>query len=282
MVLWVDGGNEPDKLAQLLNDSTQNNRRDVWLWLCLYIYEKLDLERSTCNGTTMRDEIAHVLARHPDLISRIRPERDRFLLRDDLLAWIAKDERQYHWLLPQIDEITGRILPTRLAHLTGRSELIAMLDVWQVNIEEKADEVRHLHELWRRHIALDSQFEWFADKKEGSKRCVCAWEWLAKNHLSPRSRQLPISNHKELLIFFDQAQLGPHEQKAMIQEIKNRWHRQQFDERNADKKQVNVMLSKAVVDQLDMLAKQNGVKRSQVIETLVKMEVEAGTYLTGA
>ncbi|MBP2842809.1 hypothetical protein [Pseudomonas sp. PNP] len=281
MTFWVDG-DEPDKLARLLKDSTQNNRLDVWLWLCLYIYEKLDLERSTCNGTTMRDEIAHALARHPDLVSRIQPERDRFLLRDDLLAWITKDERQYHWLLPQIDEITGRILPRRLVHLTGRSELIAMLDVWQVNIEEKADEVRHLHEEWRRHIALDSQFEWFADKKEGAKRCVCAWEWLEKNHLSPRSRQLPISNHKELLMFFDQAQLGPHEQKAMIQEIKNRWHRQQFDERNADKKQVNVMLSKAVVDQLDMLAKQNGVKRPQVIETLVKMEAEAGIYLAGA
>jgi len=42
------------------------------------------------------------------------------------------------------------------------------------------------------------------------------------------------------------------------------------------------MVSKAVIDQLDMLAKQNGVKRPQVIETLVKMEAEAGIYLAGA
>lgn len=280
MGFWIDG-EEPDQLARLLKDSTRNNRLDVWLWLCLYIYEELDLDRRTCNGATMRDEIAQALTDRPDLISGIQTERDRFLLRDDLLAWITKDERQYHWLLPRIDEITGFKFPSRLVHLTGRSELIAMLDVWSVNISEKADEVRHLQEDWRRHIALDSQFDWFTDKKEGAKRCVCAWEWLEKNRPSLLSRQLPISNHKELLMFFDRAQLGPHEQKAMIQEIKRRWNRQQFDERNADKKQVNVMLPVAVVDQLDMLAKQHDMKRAQVIETLVRMEADAGVYLAG-
>jgi hypothetical protein len=278
MGFWVDG-EEPDKLARLLKVSTRNNRLDVWMWLYLYIYKEFDLERSTCNSETMRNEIAYALTRHPNLVSRIQTERDRFLLRDDLLAWITKDERQYHWLLPRIDDLTGCTFPRRLVHLTGRSELIAMLDVWRVNIEEKADEVRHLHKDWRRHTALDSQFEWFADKKEGAKRCVCAWEWLEKNHRSLLSRQLPISNHKELLMFFDRAQLGPHEQKAMIQEIKRRWNRQQFDERNADKKQVNVMLSKTVIAQPGALAETHGLKRAQIIEALVSMESDAGVYL---
>lgn len=280
MGFWIDG-EEPDQLARLLKDSTRNNRLDIWIWLCLYIHAELDLERSTCNGETMRDEIAYALTRHPDLVSGIPTEIDRFLLRDDLLSWITNDERQYHWLLPRIDDLTGCKFPRRLVHLTGRSELIAMIDVWRVNIEEKATEVKLLHQDWRRHIALDNQFEWFADKKEGSKRCICAWEWLKKNHLSLLSRQLPVSNYKELLMFFDRAKLGPHEQKAIIREIKKRWSRQQFDERNADKKQVNVMLSTDVTAQLDMLAKQHDMKRAQVIETLVRMETDAGVYLAG-
>ncbi|MDI9750356.1 carboxyltransferase domain-containing protein, partial [Stutzerimonas stutzeri] len=128
-------------------------------------------------------------------------------------------------------------------------------------------------------VARDSAFEWFSDKKESKKRCTCAWEWLEKHHLRPHSRQLPISNYNELLMFFDHAALGRHEQKAMIQEIKKRWNRQQFDERNADKKQINVMLSKAVIAKLDELAKQHGLKRAQVIETLVRMEAETSAHL---
>lgn len=37
------------------------------------------------------------------------------------------------------------------------------------------------------------------------------------------SLRAPISNHQELLMFFDQAEYGPSEQKAIIQEIRQRW-----------------------------------------------------------
>ncbi len=68
----------------------------------------------------------------------------------------------------------------------------------------------------------------------------------------------------------------------MIREIKRRWSRKQFDERAADKKQVNVMLSKTVIAQLDALAETHGMKRAQIIESLVRMEADAGTYLADA
>ena len=80
-------------------------------------------------------------------------------------------------------------------------------------------------------------------------------------------------------MFFDQADVGRYERAAMIREIKKRWSRKQFDERAADKKQVNVMLSKAVIAQLDALAETRGVKRAQIVENLVRMETESGLYL---
>ncbi|BAT67300.1 hypothetical protein [Pseudomonas aeruginosa] len=273
---------DADRLSELLQEPHRNNRHDIWLWLYLDYYREARLDLKTCNGLTMRDEIARSLKDQKLFQSRIPREKDRLLLPNEKLEWIAEDERQYRWLLREIEQMTDLRLPRGLVHLTGRDRLIAMIDLWDVDLAEKASEVELLHRDWLRHKAKDSEFEWFADKKEGEKRCACAWEWLKKKYLSPISRQAPISNHQELLMFFDQEDIGRNERTAMIREIKRRWSRKQFDERAADKKQVNIMLSKAVIAQLDALAEKHGLKRAQVIESLVRMEVDAGVYLTDA
>lgn len=270
---------DADRLSELLQEPHQNHRHDIWLWLYLDCHRKARLDLKTCNGLTMRDEIARALKDQKLLLPRIPKEKDRFLLPNETLKWIEEDERQYRWLLREIEQMTDLRLPRGLVHLTGRDRLISMIDLWDVDIAEKAYEVEQLHRDWLRHKAKDGEFEWFADKKEGEKRCACAWEWLKKKYLSPLSRQTPLSNYQELLMFFDQEDIGRSERTAMIREIKRRWSRKQFDERAADKKQVNVMLSKTVIAQLDALAEAHGLKRAQIIENLVRMEADAGVYL---
>ena len=270
---------DADRLSELLQEPHRNHRHDIWLWLHLYYHKEARLDVRTCNGLTMRDEIARALRGRRFIQSLIPQEKDRLLLPDEKLEWIEEDERQHRWLIREIEKMSDLRLPLSLVHLTGRDRLIGMIDLWDVDISEKASEVEHLHQDWLRHKAKDSEFEWFTDKKESEKRCVCAWEWLKKNHLSPRSRQTPISNYQELLMFFDQGDVGRHERTAILREIKRRWSRKQFDERAADKKQVNVILSKTVIAQLDALAKAHGLKRAQIIENLVRMETDAGVYL---
>ncbi|OPK10073.1 hypothetical protein [Pseudomonas sp. VI4.1] len=270
---------DADRLSELLQEPHRNHRHDIWLWLHLYHHKEARLDVRTCNGLTMRDEIARALRGRRFIQSLIPQGKDRLLLPDEKLEWIKEDERQHRWLIREIEKMTDLRLPLSLVHLTGRNRLIGMIDLWDVDISEKASEVEHLHQDWLRHKAKDSEFEWFTDKKESEKRCVCAWEWLKKNHLSPRSRQTPISNYQELLMFFDQGDVGRHERTAILREIKRRWNRKQFDERAADKKQVNVILSKTVIAQLDALAKAHGLKRAQIIENLVRMETDAGVYL---
>lgn len=271
-----------DELAELLGESKQNNRHDIWLWLCLNYHEKVGLDPATCNGTTMRDAIAHFLKRNTHMLKGIKREKDRFMVPDDHLKWIDGDERQYQWLLHKIEDITdlrrSRGLPRGLVHLTGRNHLIAMLDLWHVDIADKADEITRLRKDWLRHMAGDSDFEWFEDKKEGAQRCKCAWEWLKKNRLSLLSLREPISNHQELLMFFDQAEYGPTDQKAIIKEIKQRWSKKQHGERTmaAGKKQVNVELSLTAIDLLDELAKKHDLTRPQVLERLITMESGLG------
>lgn len=274
---------EPDELSKILKDLPQNNRHDIWLWLDLYLNEGAKLDPNTCNRPTMRNEIAKCLKQRAYRILRIPSKMDRQLLSVEKLRWIDEGgERLHNWLRLRIEQLADIRIPRRLAHLEGKDHLIAMIDLWDTEIDVKAYEVERIRGEWLRHKEQDSALEWFTDKKEGVSRCVSAWTWLKKHHLSPVSRQPPISNYNELLMFFDRAELGPHEQKAMIQEIKKRWSRQQFSERNADKNQVNVMLSKTVIEQLDELAKQHDIKRAQVIEALVRAEAENGVYLDDA
>jgi hypothetical protein len=281
------GDSYDDDLGRLLKEPQKDNRHDVWLWLYLNYEKQADFDPNTCNGFLMRDEIACYLKDRPQFIESLNSLKDRYLVHYRYLGWIEKrNTRQHQWLLPKIEEITdlrpGRGLPRGLTHLTGATHLIAMLDLWHLESEKKTLEIERLHNDWLRRKGKDSDYEWFADKKDGTKRCECAWEWLKKHHLSPVSRQLPISNYNELIMFFDQADLGRHEQKAMIQEIKKRWNRQQFDDRNADKKQCNVMLTKKVIDLLDRLGDTHGLKRAQVLERLITMESETGMYLDDA
>lgn len=277
---FIVDDNGLDKLSQQFKEPRQNTRHDIWLWLYLDEYENANLNPATCNGSTMRDTIARFLTRNTNIFETINSKKDRFLVPDDSLKWIDGEERQYRWLLRKVEDITGLRMSRELVHLTGKNHLIAMLDLWDVDIVEKAVEIEGLCNRWLRHKARDSIFEWFEDKKDGLKRCKCAWEWLEKHHVSIFKSQLPITNYKELLMYFDEAELGRNELKAIIQTIKKRWNRKQFDERAADKKQVNVMLSKTAIELLDTLAKKHELKRAQVLELLITTESEVGVYLT--
>ncbi|TDJ75141.1 hypothetical protein E2H86_18360 [Pseudomonas putida] len=272
-----------DELSQLIEDPRNNIRRDIWLWLYLYSYEKADLEPATCNGTTMRSAIARVLKRNTRLLGRIDRDKDRFMVPIDYIKWIDGGPRQYQWLLRRIEDLTDlrplRGVPQGLVHLTGRNHLIALLDLWDIDIAKKADKIEHLRKEWLGHKASDSDFEWFEDKKDGARRCQCAWEWLEKNHKPLPDEQLPIRDHTALLMYFDKATISRTEQKLIIKEIKKRWSRKQFGERNDDKKQVNVWLSKTVIALLDGLAEKHNLKRSDVLEHLIKIESESSACL---
>ncbi|VVP70934.1 hypothetical protein PS918_01095 [Pseudomonas fluorescens] len=270
-----------DELSHLLTGPRRTTRHDVWLWLYLDDNENAGFDPATCNGITMRDTIAGFLRKNTDKLAAINLKKDQFLIPDIYLKWIEEDERQYQWLLGRIKKITESRLPRGLVHLTGRNHLIAMLDLWNVEIGKKAGKIERLRYHWLSHKAKDRELEWFEDKKDGNKRCKCASEWLEKNPPSIFKRPPPISNYKELLMYFDEAEHGPQEQKAIIQGIKKRWSRKQFDVRAADKKQVNVMLSKATIELLDTLAKKHELKRAQILELLITTESEDGVYLTG-
>lgn len=269
-----------DVLGDILGKSRNSLRHQIWLWLYLYFEKDADLAPRTCNSETMSYEIVKAVTDQRLFIPRIAQEKDKYLLPEETLAWIENSKRETIWLTREVEHLSGLILPFTLTHLTGKDRLIALIDIWNIDIAEKERELENIYYYWKKHQARDVELEWFSDKKEGMKRCTCAWEWLEKNYLSMSRLQRPISNYQELLIFFDGINTGPYERKAMVRDIKKRWHKKNFDERAADKKQVNLLLSKETIDQLDSPSQKHGLKRAQIVEALVAMEIEVGLVLT--
>ncbi|WP_145250778.1 hypothetical protein [Pseudomonas oryzihabitans] len=271
---------EHEVLEKALGTSRQNSRREIWLWLYLHLEKGLDLPLHTCNGETMREEIVKALKSLEFIYPPLALERDKYLLPDEALSWIGNDERQVLWLTRAVENLRGLRPPLRSTRLTGKDYLIGIIDLWKIDIAAKERKLKNLHSEWRTHQAKDVELEWFSDKKESSKRCICAWEWLEKNYLPMPRFQMPIDNYQELLIFFDKINVSPYERKAIIRDIKKRWSKKQFDERTADKKQVNLLLSKETISQLEALSRKHDLKRTQVVEALVAMETEVSLLFT--
>lgn len=267
------------ELTKLLGNEKTNIRSDVWLWLHLTLQEEANLDPDSCNGLTMRSAITSYLRKSNYAPHQIAKDKDRYLLPQTTLNWIMEDERQYRWLDNRLTAIHKSKLPNGLAHLTGRNELVAIIDIWDIDLANKKRQIDALRIEWLRHKKTDIAFSWFTDKKESNQRCECAWEWLEKNKHTIFTKLPLISNYNELLMYFDEANLGTNEKQAVIAKIKKSWNKKQFNERTTDKNQYNFRLKITVVDQLDALAEKQNLKRTEILETLITREYEAKVLL---
>lgn len=267
------------ELTKLLGNEKTNTRSDVWLWLHLTLQEEAGLDPDSCNGLTMRSAITSYLRKSNYPPHEIAKDKDRYLLPQTTLNWIMEDERQYRWLDNRLAILHESRLPNGLAHLRGRNKIIAIIDIWDIDLAMKERKTKELNTEWLYHKATDSAFTWFTDKKESNQRCKCAWEWLKNNKRTIFTKLPPINNYNELLMYFDEANLGKNEQKAIIASIKKNWAKKQFNERTPDKNQYNFRLKTTVVNQLNALAEKQNLKRAEILEGLITREYEAKVLL---
>lgn len=270
-----------DLLSRILGDTKPNHRHDVWLWFYLQQHKKAGFDADSCNGFAMRDRIAGFLDGSDISNEFIASEKDRFLVSDDHLKWITGEERQCERLLPKLMELTGQRAIARHPHLGGWDLLIAIIDIWDVNVRTKIRELNSLCSAWLRHKEMDHQFHWFKDDKESVQRCQFAWDWLRKHEQRLTSSRPPANSHVELLIFFDQTELAEAERELIVQRIRRNWNRNQSQSKAQGKKQYNFVLSEKIVSLLDELAESHGLKRAKILELLIEMEFKTGSHLSG-
>lgn len=261
-----------DLLAKILNDTSINSRRDTFLWFYL-VSSGFSLNPSEFR---VRDRMAAILNFHPELVSEIPSVVRRAMLSDEYLTWIKNDERQHKWLTRQLQSLVLNF-KNFAPNLLGRELVIAMIDVWDVDINTKALTIRNIEAAWVQHKQNDQVFKWFHDKDE-VQRCALAWDWLCKNK-PPIAGITPISNYGELLMLSDLTQWSAIEKTHCLEACRKRWSQQQYRENLKGKKQCNFVLSEKIIRQLDALAETYDLKRPQILEVLIKMETEMKIYL---
>jgi hypothetical protein len=271
-----------DALEKFFGEPDRNNRHDIWLWLYLESYERANFDPDGCDGQTMRDAIAQFLSGTSITKEHIKSAKDRYLVPNDDLKWITGENRQLRWLITQLEDATNNNASDMPPRLTGRTLLVAMIDIWGVRLNEKIETLSRLQNSWKHHTEQDHQFKWFEDKKDGAKRCQLAWEWLCKNKPQLTQGSPRIDNHSDLLAFFEHANLNEAEKTLFMLAIKKRWNGDQSREKmKADKKkQCNFTLSEKTIRRLDKLAETHDLSRTQIVEILIQMEADGGTHIS--
>lgn len=226
----------------------------------------------------MRDEMAMYFSFVKNITKDISALARQQMVQDEHLKWITNDDRLLAWLSIQISMHTRANLINLPLHLTGRDLVIAMLDIWAADLNQKILTIINIKNTWIQHIQQDHIFKWFK-KEDEPRRCETAWEWLKKNKPELVSSMAPFKNQKDLLMSFDLAQLSEAEKIICIDQIKKRWSQQRYREKLTGKKQCNLILSDSTIQTLDKIAIKYNLKRAQILEILIKMEAEYEQYV---
>ena len=246
--LWLEGQREDDRILSE-NYGRDNDREFI----------------SSIIGNRRMDELM-VLS------------NDRLLPVEDF-DWISNDERQIKWLSLYV----AKDLPSRInaipVRLKNKEYVLASIDHLDIGLKHKARIVERMRFGWNEYTKSDSIFKWFKGSEEEA-RCECAWDWLLDRDDNRTRGYGIIRNYEDLLIFFDGRGGSDAEKKLDVAAIKARWSQRKFREGNTGKKQCNFWVSNKAVADLDKLATKYGVKRPQIIEALIRCEVDEGRYLS--
>lgn len=271
--------NLTDELSVYLGSKRHDPRQDVWLWLFLQTHHEAEFKPEECDSLNMRNLLASHLRGRRFSLDTITSAMTQFLVNADHLKWITEDERQTHWLVFRLEDITQNHWLKRLPNLVGRDLVTGMIDIWNVPTRDKTRILSQLREDWLYQKNLDHQFKWFEEKGESKQRCKFAWVWMQKNASSLTSDALPFENYPELIMFFDKADLREAERTLIAQNIRRAWTRRKYVEKMGTKKQCNTFLPEETINLLDGLVEKHGLKRPQILEILIQMESEQGAYI---
>jgi hypothetical protein len=268
----VNEGNLQPRMSKM---DAVDARANAWLWLCLE-REGAPLPLDSF-GKSKVDLAPFALPNRIETL--LGYEMARGLLPQELLAWIAEEKRQNDWLLSYIRRHFKLALIVVPPRLLGRNLVIALLDIWDVDLVSKARAVSQMERDWNQHTQGDRIFEWFKDDE--TARCKLAWDWLVDRKQYSVMGKATISNHSELLMFFDGLHISEHETKLNVDSIKKRWSQQQYRKKMKGKSQCNFWLSDQAINKLDKFALKYNVGRAQILEALIVLETDRGVYLPG-
>lgn len=267
-----------DEFARITSNKALDNRVERWAWL--YLQNKgFNLDFSKFGVPGSRDFIASIILRM-GFEHEIQRKSKELILPHICTSWIEKEsKRQTEWILSYM---RANSFPLSFSNLTprlyGTDLIICLIDIYDIDPNSKATLIKSIEFAWKNHIANDYIYKWFKEKEEES-RCSTAWEWFKEKRELLTAFQDPVSSYQELLIFTDKF-IGSISEKILdVNAIKKRWNQKKYRNSLKGKKQYNFVLSDRAIEHLDNLSRIHDLKRTEILEIIIRMEAEQGNYI---
>lgn len=266
-----------DKLQKTFNSLNADSRFATWLWL-LIKSNRPDIYLGDFKSPGMRDLMAEAIINQPELKQTIENQKSTDLLPEQSFQWITNNKRLNAFLIRKLTEKNGIYYTGGPDNLTGRDLTIAAIDTWQIDKIQKSVIVNQIRSEWEIHTASDHLFKWF-DGPDEKEKLNTAWK-ITKAHYSYLDlHKIQPQERDDFVIFLDSPGITTSDKILLMDSIKKRWSQNKYRAKDTGKKQYNFVLSDKAIKRLDKLADKHDLKRTQVLEILLKMEEEKGDYI---
>ncbi|HCU2084680.1 hypothetical protein AAA587_02735 [Pseudomonas aeruginosa] len=276
------------ELMTRLRRSRLSRREKIWILIYFKSKYPSSVNSEIIDSPILNQTIFSMILANPRALLNINTGLCSELLEEKLLAWITEEKIQHEWIINKINKtITSKnirpknlygIAPTKI---TSKDYLIATIDTWGIELSEKNKILIDIKNEWTSKRNPYNHFNWAlnADERYIS---TCIWDWLKNRSASIPPPQTAFRNLEEVMQYFNLVSTSEYELKAIKKYTKNRWYQKTYRENLKGKKQQNLILSEKAISHLKMLSKRHSIKRNEVIELLLKLEVEQRLYLKQA
>jgi len=292
-----------DTLTNILGTMANSTRAESLAWVLAGQRNEALLNQHP-NWPNHRDLIAQNLKADSHLATEVKKCLASRTIPDRHLNWIDGSLRQSLWIEKTIPAPlnNGRSLfdgfasgpipipqPNTLApripyHLVGKNRSIGIIDYWtgvtSQPLDEWVNKCQQLQIYWEGYTKLDPLFKWLDDADAERKRDFF-WGWLGAKDYTLTLGRPKFQNHEEVLIFFDDARFSTIDKDFLSKNAKKTWNQREARESSKDKKQCNLIISRAATEKLKKLAQKHGLTRSEIIELLIESEAKNEIYISG-
>lgn len=290
-----------DEIEELWGESLPPRKRN-WLWLCLKYYPQMR-PRATrgsqgeqflpinwsppgfIHGNTEHELLfllKHYSQSDPTIFNPIPSlKSEQVFIRESEFDWIGDDARKLRLCVNWVQANLGVFVPDAQARFGDRDYLICIFDTLAPPILEKQQNLSDLKSSWEIYSSQTFYLGWFKSDDEG-ERCKFAWECLSKRpSLRWKMGFSQFSNATDVQFFFDNLAASDDEKRSHVDHVKKLWSQKKYRERQDRKnvKQYNFVFTGDTNRDLNKLAKQLGVSRTEVLVQLIYCAAKYGMPL---
>jgi hypothetical protein len=268
-----------DELGEILADRQLGERKENWLRLFLSLPGQSG--RPPYSGSSARADMVSYINSVAGLGDVVRAGIRLAMLPEDRFSWLTDNARQNKWVLNYLESlpVDGYGLAFNASSfLSGRHRIVALFDVFTPDGSVKEGWVNSVKLAWEIQAKKDKVFDWFLDEGGAAGRELM-WAWLSKRGLGITATRWIVSNHDELLSFFDESTFDDLTIRLMMLEIKRAWSQKKYRASLKDKRQCNLLLRDKTIAQLDKLAKKHDLSRAELLELIINGEARQEVYI---